>query len=66
MPSTRGLAGTWQERHAVLEAFADAASDALFGHDAEGRITAWNRSAERISGYGGQDLIGPADHGSVP
>ena len=36
----------------------DAASDALFGHDAEGRITAWNRSAERISGYGGQDLTG--------
>ena len=66
MSSTRGLAGTWQERHAVLEAFADAASDALFGHDTDGRITVWNRSAERISGYGGSDLVGQPITGLFP
>ena len=39
--------------------------DALFGHDAEGRITVWNRSAERIFGYAGRDPR-PAHPGAVP
>jgi PAS domain S-box-containing protein len=43
---------------AILEAFAEAASDALLSHGADGCIVAWNRSAERISGYLEGEILG--------
>ena len=46
------------ERLAILEAFAAASSDALLSHDADGRITTWNRSAERIFGYREGEILG--------
>jgi PAS domain S-box-containing protein len=46
------------ERLAVLEAFVEASSDALFSQDAGGRITTWNRSAERIFGHHAAEMIG--------
>jgi PAS domain S-box-containing protein len=50
--------GSSHERLAVLEAFAEASVDALLSHDLEGRITAWNRSAERIFGYREGEILG--------
>jgi PAS domain S-box-containing protein len=45
-------------RAEILEAFADAASDALVAQDREGRITTWNRSAELLFGYREDELVG--------
>jgi PAS domain S-box-containing protein len=45
-------------RLTILEAFAEASSDALLGQDADGRITEWNRSAERIFGYLEAEILG--------
>jgi PAS domain S-box-containing protein len=53
-------AATPVERRAMLEAFLEASSDALFGQDADGRITTWNRSAERIFGYLEGEILGQA------
>ena len=47
-----------EARVSILDAFADASSDALFAQDRDGRITMWNRSAERIFGYREGDLLG--------
>jgi PAS domain S-box-containing protein len=53
---------TPRERLAILEAFAEASSDALLSHDLEGRITTWNRSAERVFGYLEHEILGePTD-----
>jgi PAS domain S-box-containing protein len=49
---------TATERLAILEAFAESASDALLGDDLEGRVTTWNRSAERIFGYPEGEMLG--------
>ena len=49
---------TATERLAILEAFAESASDALLGDDLDGRVTTWNRSAERIFGYPEGEIVG--------
>ena len=36
----------------------DSADDAIVCHDREGRITSWNRAAERILGYTAIDVVG--------
>ncbi|HET9602069.1 MAG TPA: PAS domain S-box protein [Acidimicrobiales bacterium] len=46
------------ERLAILEAFAAASGDALLSQNADGRITFWNRSAERILGYREGEILG--------
>lgn len=46
------------ERLAILEAFVETSEDAVFSHDAAGRITSWNRSSERIFGYPKEEIIG--------
>jgi PAS domain S-box-containing protein len=43
---------------AVLEAVVDISDDAVFSLDAEGHITSWNRSAERIFGHPESDIVG--------
>jgi PAS domain S-box-containing protein len=48
---------TATERLAILEAFAESASDALLGDDLDGRVTTWNRSAERIFGYPEREIL---------
>jgi PAS domain S-box-containing protein len=56
--STSDPAGPSSERRAVLEAFAEASSDALLVHDLEGMVTSCNRSAERIVGYHEAEVAG--------
>ena len=56
--STSELAALSSERRAILEAFAEASSDALLAHDRRGRITTCNRSAERIVGYLEAEIVG--------
>ena len=52
------LAALSSERRAILEAFAEASSDALLAHDRQGRITTCNRSAERMVGYLEAEIVG--------
>ena len=58
MSSTSSASTSVTERLAILEAFVEASSDALFSQDAQGRITTWNRSAERIFGYPEAEMLG--------
>ncbi len=46
------------ERLAILEAFVETSEDAVFSHDADGCVTSWNRSSERIFGYLKDEIIG--------
>ncbi|MDP9072745.1 MAG: PAS domain S-box protein [Actinomycetota bacterium] len=46
------------ERLAILEAFVETSEDAVFSHAADGRITSWNRSSERIFGYPKEEILG--------
>jgi PAS domain S-box-containing protein len=41
-----------------LSALVDAATDAIVTADETGRVTSWNRAAERIFGYPAEDMIG--------
>ena len=42
----------------MLETLVDAANDAMFAMDAQGRIVLWNRGAERLCGYAPDDVLG--------
>jgi len=43
---------------AFLDALLDATTDAVFGVDASGAVTTWNRSAERILGWTEAEVVG--------
>ncbi len=43
---------------AALQAMADALPDGLFTTDLEGRVTYWNRAAERITGWSRAEALG--------
>lgn len=42
----------------MLETLVDAANDAMFAMDAQGRIVLWNRGAERLCGYAADHVFG--------
>jgi PAS domain S-box-containing protein len=42
----------------LVRALVDTTDDAVVGSDRDGRITSWNRSAERISGYRAREVVG--------
>ena len=45
-----------------LTATIEACEDAIVARDAEGRVTRWNRAAERMSGYSAAEMLGkPVD-----
>lgn len=53
-------------RLASLEAFVEACHDAYFSEDVDGRIVAWNRSADRLFGHHAVDILGEPALGLFP
>lgn len=43
---------------ALLDAFAETSDDAMVSHDADGNVTTWNQTAERLFGYPAEETLG--------
>jgi PAS domain S-box-containing protein len=43
---------------ALLDAFVETSDDAMVSHDADGNVTTWNQTAERLFGYPAEEMLG--------
>jgi PAS domain S-box-containing protein len=43
---------------ALLDAFVETSDDAMVSHDADGNVTTWNHTAERLFGYAAEEILG--------
>ena len=51
---------------ALLAGLVESSNDAIYSRDLEGRVTSWNRAAERIFGYRAEELLGRSTAPLVP
>lgn len=51
---------------ALLANLVESSNDAIYSRDLDGRVTSWNRAAERIFGYRAEELLGCSTAPLVP
>ncbi len=61
--SARRLA---EQKNRELAAILDSAADAVIGWSLDGRVTTWNRGAERVYGFAAEEMIGQPHDILVP